>query len=118
MSIETMTREERIEFYSTKILDIRARKEELEEAEKNHRAALAELVEDGDNFVGEFKINRRTNRRFDAKLAKKNLSEKELKKISVSKPDPTLAKAVLDEDRLALCQKTFGVVVQVGLRND
>lgn len=118
MSTETKTREERIEFYATKILDIKAKKEELEEAEKNFRSALSELVEDGDNFHGEFKINRRTNRRFDAALATKNLTEKELKKITVKKPDSALAKAVLDEDRLALCQKTFGVVVQVGMRND
>ena len=114
----TMTNEERIESLAQKILAIKARKEELEEAERGHRAALAELVDEGDNFVGEYKINRRTNKRFDAGLATKKLSKKELDKISVKKPDSTLAKSFLPSDRLALCQKTFGTVVQVGLRND
>lgn len=118
MSKTNMTNEERIEFYSTKILEIKAKKEELEEAEKNFRASLTLLVDEGDNYVGEFKINRRVNRRFDAALAKKNLTPEELEQISVSKPDSARAKALLEEDRLALCQKTFGDVVQVGLRTD
>ena len=113
-----MTNEERIEFYAQKIIEIKARKEELEEAEKNYRAALADLVDDGDNFLGEFKINRRENKRFDASLAKKNLPSDLLEKISTSKPDSALAKKLLDEDQMALCQKNFGAVVTVGLRND
>ncbi len=109
---------DRAEKVAKKIIETVAKKAELDEYEKNLRATLAELVDNGDTFVGEFKINRRENVRFDAATAKKNLTADELKSISVSKPDAARAKALLDEDRLALCKKTFAPVVQVGLRND
>ena len=109
---------DRAEKVAKKIIETVAKKAELDEYEKNLRATLAELVDNGDTFVGEFKINRRENVRFDAATAKKNLSEKDLKKISVLKPDAAKAKALLDEEQLALCKKTFDPVVQVGLRND
>lgn len=114
----TMTNEERIEFYAQKILDIKARKEELEEAEKNHRAALADLLPTGETVLGEYKLNRRENKRFDAATAKKNLTPEQLEEISVLKPDAARAKALLEDEDLALCQKNFGSVVTVGLRND
>ena len=114
----TMTNDERVQKYAAKLLEIKAQKQELEEAEKNYRDKIGELVSDGDNFIGEFKINRRQNKRFDASLAQKNLTSEELATISVLKPDSGLAKKFLDEDRLALAQKTFGNVVTVGLRED
>lgn len=114
----TKTNEERIEFYAQKIIELKAKKQELEEAEKNYRAKLSELIEDGTTLHGEYKLNRRENRRFDAALAKKNLEPELLEKISVSKPDSTLAKAHLSEDDLTKCQKVFGVVVTVDLRDD
>lgn len=112
------TKEERIEFYARKIIELKAQKEQLEEAEKNYRSALAELVDIGDTLQGEYKINRRENKRFDAALAAKSLDSETLEKISVTKADATKAKALLSEEELALCQKNFGAVVQVGLRND
>ncbi len=113
-----LTNEERIEKYAKKILEYKAQKEEIEEAEKNLRAKIAELTTNGDTFVGDLKINRRDNKRFDATLAKKNLTPEEFEKISISKPDSTLAKKLLDEDRYALTQKDFGAVITVGVRND
>ena len=118
MNTQPKTREERIEFYSSKIIEIRAQKEDLEEAEKRYRAALSDIVDLGDNYVGDFKVNLRENRRFDAALAKKNLSAEDLSSISVLKPDSTLAKKFLSEEDLAKCQKNFGKVVTIGLRED
>lgn len=111
-------KQELVEKLSKKIIEVVAQKAELAEYETNLRAKLAELVDDGDNFVGEYKINRRMNVRFDASTAKKNLTKEQLAKISVSKPDATLAKKVLEPADLAKCQKTFSAVVQVGLRDD
>lgn len=113
-----MSENETIENTARKIVEAVAKQAELKEYETNLRAKLAELVPNGDSYVGDFKINRRENVRFDAATAKKNLTADELKEISVSKPDAARAKALLDEDRLALCRKTFDPVVQVGLRND
>ena len=113
-----MTNEERIEKLAATILNNKAQIEELEEANRNMRATMAELCDEGDNYVGEFKINVRENRRFDAAVASKNLTVDELALISVPKPDSTLAKKLLPADRLAAAQKNFGNVVTVGLRND
>ena len=109
---------DRAEKIAAKIIETVAKKEELAEYEKNLRAKLAELVDNGDTLVGEFKINRRENVRFDAATAKKNLTPEELKSISVLKPEAARANALLDEDRLELCRRSYGAVVQVGLRND
>lgn len=113
-----MTNETRVEKLARQIIETVAKKEELAEYEKNLRSALADEVENGTTPVGDYKITRRDNVRFDAATAKKNLSEDELKQISVSKPDAARAKALLDEDRLTLCQKNYGAIVQVGLRDD
>ena len=109
---------ERIEKLSKQIIETVAQKEELAEFEKNLRASLAEIVDNGETLVGDYKINRRENVRFDAATAKKNLSADDLKMISVLKPDAARAKALLEEEQLELCRKTFDPVVQVGLRND
>lgn len=110
--------EDRIVKISARIMEIKAQKEELEEAEKNLRKTLAELVVDGDNYVGDFKINRRNNLRFDAALAEANLTKQEFNKIAVKKADSKKAAALLSPDRLALCKKNFGTQVTVGLRKD
>lgn len=119
--MNTMTQDEkddRLVEYSRKLMKITAQKKELEEAEKHLRSTIGTLAEEGDNFVGDFKVNKRINRRFDGALALKNLTEEELDDIVVTKPDSAKAKANLRTDRLALCQKTFGEVVTVTLRED
>lgn len=109
---------DRAEKIAAKIIKAVADKEEIAEYEKNLRAKLAELVDNGSTFAGEFKISRRENVRFDAASAKKNLTAEELERISVMKPEAARAKALLEENRLALCQKTYDPVVQVEVRND
>lgn len=112
------TNEDRALDLAQKITDLKAKIEELEEARKNYQSALSELVDDGNTLIGDFKINRRENRRFDAALAKKVLDPETLESISVSKPDSAKAKALLSERDLYKCQKLHGVIVTVGLRDD
>lgn len=112
------TVEEQIKKISARILEIKSQKEELEEAEKNLRSTLSELVDNGQTLVGDFKINRRNNVRFDDALARKNLTPHEYEQIAVLKADSKRAAALLEADRLQLCQKDYGAVVSVSLRND
>jgi len=103
---------------AAKIIEATAEIKEKEEYVKNLRAKLGELVEDGTTPIGDFLVKRRVNKRFDAGLATKTLDPETLASISVTKPDATKAKALLDEVQLEACQKTYGVVVSVDLRND
>ena len=104
-----------IEKISGKIIQLNAEIAEREEAVKNLRATLADLLDDGDTVIGDYKLVKYTNTRFDDTLAKKNLTPEEYDSIAVLKADSKKAAAILDEDRLALCKKTFGSVVKVGL---
>lgn len=101
-----------------KILELEAQKSELEEAIKNMRATLTDKVGDGPNFIGDYKVTKTTTTRFDDGLAKKNLTPVEYNNISVLKADSKRAAALLDEDRLALCKKTFGSQIRIGMRED
>lgn len=114
----TDNNDERIIKISKKIMEYKAQKEEIEEAEKNLRKTLAELIPDGDTLIGDFKLNRRDNVRFDAALAEANLTPAEFNKIAVKKADSKKAAALLKPERLALCKKNFGSQVTVGLRED
>ena len=106
-----------VEKMAAKIIEWTAQKEELEEAIKNARATIAEHIPEGESAEGDFKFTKYTNTRFDDGLAKKHLTVEEYDLISVTKADSTKAKAMLDEDRLALCKKSFGSVVKIGLRD-
>ena len=106
-----------VEKLAAKILDLQAQRDELDEAIKNMRATLAENIEIGESFVGEFKFTKSITTRFDDALAKKNLTPVEYNNISVLKADSKRAAALLDEDRLALCKKTFDAQVRIGLRD-
>lgn len=106
-----------VEQWLTKITTLQAEIEEREEAVKNLRAKVAEETDLGENFIGEFKVVKYVNTRFDDALAKKNLNPKEYKSISVVKADSKKAAALLEPDRLALCKKSFGEVVKIGLRD-
>ena len=107
-----------IEKWAKRIIELNAQQAEIEEAIKNLRAKIGEVVDDGDTLVGDFKINKHTNRRFDDALAKKNLSPEKYDSIAVLKADSKKAAALLDEEELDKCKKTFGSVVKVGLRED
>lgn len=100
-----------------KILQLQAEIAEREEAVKNMRATLSEHVSEGESFEGDFKFTKYTNTRFDDALAKKNLTVEEYDSIAVLKADSKRASALLDEDRLALCKKSFAPVVKIGLRD-
>ena len=106
-----------VEKLAAKILDLQAQRDELDEAIKNMRATLAEKIDLGESFVGEFKFNKSITTRFNDALAKKNLTPVEYNNISVLKADSKRAAALLDEDRLALCKKTFDESVRIGLRD-
>jgi hypothetical protein len=51
--------------------------------------------------------------RFDAATASRNLTKDEFKSILQEKPDATLAKAVLGEERYKATQKTHGVTRKI-----
>lgn len=106
-----------VEKMAAKILELQAQRDELDEAIKNMRATLAEKIDLGESFVGEFKFTKSITTRFDDATAKKNLTPVEYNNISVLKADSKRAAALLDEDRLALCKKTFDAQVRIGLRD-
>ena len=106
-----------VEKLAAKILDLQAQRDELDEAIKNMRATLAEKIDLGESFVGEFKFTKSITTRFDDAMAKKNLTVEEYDSIAVPKADSKRAAALLDEDRLALCKKTFDAQVRIALRD-
>jgi chromosome segregation ATPase len=111
------TDQDRIERISAKILALQAERDEWDEAIKSLRATLGELVENGETLSGEYKIVKYTTTRFDDGLAKKVLTKEEYDSISVPKADSKRAAAMLDEDRVALCKKSFGSTVKLTLRD-
>ena len=106
-----------VEKIAAKILQLQAEVAEREEAIKNMRATLAEKIDLGESFVGEFKFTKSITTRFDDAMAKKNLTVEEYDSIAVPKADSKRAAALLDEDRLALCKKTFDAQVRIALRD-
>ena len=106
-----------VEKMAAKVLELQAQRDELDEAIKNMRATLAEKIDLGESFVGEFKFTKSITTRFDDAMAKKNLTVEEYDSIAVPKADSKRAAALLDEDRLALCKKTFDAQVRIGLRD-
>lgn len=112
-----MTKEINREKLIGKILELEAERDELIEAIKNMRATLADKTDEGTNVIGDYVVTRSMTTRFDDALAKKNLTPVEYNNISVLKADSKRAAALLDEDRLALCKKTFAPQVRIGLRD-
>ena len=106
-----------VEKLAAKVLELQAQRDELDEAIKNMRATLAEKIDLGESFVGEFKFTKSITTRFDDAMAKKNLTVEEYDSIAVPKADSKRAAALLDEDRLALCKKTFDAQVRIALRD-
>lgn len=107
-----------VEKIAGRILQLQAEIEEREEAIKNMRATLSEHIDEGASEVGDFKFTKYTNTRFDDGLAKKNLKPEVYDSITVTKADSKKAAALLSDEDLALCKKTFGAVVKIGLRGD
>lgn len=112
-----MTKKVDVEKLAAKILELQAQRDELDEAIKNMRATLAEHVDMGESLIGEYKFIKTVTTRFDDGLAKKHLTPQEYDSIAVLKADSKKAAALLDEDRLALCKKTFSESVRIGLRD-
>jgi hypothetical protein len=106
-----------VEKMAAKVLELQAQRDELDEAIKNMRATIAENIDLGENFIGEFKLVKTMTTRFDDAMAKKNLTPAEYDSIAVPKADSKRAAALLDEDRLALCKKTFDAQVRIALRD-
>lgn len=59
------------------------------------------ISESGTRVHGDVAVNAAPNRRFDATLAKENLTKRQYAEICLTKPDATLAKKILGEDSTA-----------------
>ena len=101
-----------------KIADLEAQKSELEEAIKFLRASIKEEIEEGEVFVGEYKLVKYVNRRFDDALARKTLTPEKYNQIATLKADSKRAAALLSAEELDTCKKTFDTVLKIGARND
>jgi hypothetical protein len=73
-------------------------------------AELLDFIEDDEVDVpaGDYIVQVRHNRRFDAATAKRNLTPEEYAAILVPKPDSTLAKKVLGANGYAATQADYG----------
>lgn len=63
--------------------------------------------------AGDFIVRVNRTRRFDAGLAKKNLTPEQYAATLVTKPDSALAKRVLSEDEYRASQRDYGWTVKV-----
>lgn len=63
--------------------------------------------------AGDFIVRVNRTRRFDAGLAKKNLTPEQYAATLVTKPDSTLAKKVLSEDDYRASQREYGWTIKV-----
>lgn len=115
-----MSNDELIVKITGKIIQAQSEIADLEEAIKNYKAKLSEMVPaTGTVEVGDFWVQTYTNKRWDDATAKKNLSP-ELYALTLDKPksSATKAKANLTEEQLELGKKVFDQILKVGLRED
>lgn len=95
-----------------------ARIGQLREGIKAYEKEIEDLIvslgplPEGKDVYGDWILDVKPNKRFDARTAKENLTKKEYQSILKPKPDSALAKALL-EDRYELCQKVHGQTVRV-----
>lgn len=86
----------------------------LKESIKEQEAQVAELfdslgeLEYQDYLAGDYILKVQPNVRFDAATARKVLTPEEFESILLPKPDSTLAKKVLGEERFKDTQKLLG----------
>ena len=106
-----------VEKMAAKLMELQAKRDELEEAIKNIRETIAEHVDLGENLKGDFKIVKTVTTRFDDALAKKTLPPKVYDSIAVPKADSKKAAALLTEEQLTACKKVFSESVRVTLRD-
>ena len=95
-----------------RIYALRASIKEAEAEVKDLVASLGDLPE-GSYVAGDYLVKATPTKRFDPATAKRNLTDREFKGILKSVPDSALAKAKLDEETYALCQKVYGMTVKV-----
>lgn len=95
--------------------EIKADEEEVKELIAEH---FSHLSEGKSEVVGEYVVEARPVVRFDVPTALKLLTEEEIKRISVTKPDSKLAKEFLSPEEYALVQKHFAPSIRVGLPED
>lgn len=87
---------------------IKAEIKALEEEYATLMDSLGELTPDK-YVAGDFIVEVTPNRRFDEATAKRNLPPETFGRILKPKPDSGLAKALLDDEQYALCQRDYGV---------
>ena len=110
---------ETIKISAAAIVEIDAQIEELEAAKKRYKAKIAELTEQGETFIGDFKITNYINKRFDDSTAKAALTPEQYASIlGKPKAESAKAKALLEPEDYARTQKTYDTVVKVEVRND
>jgi len=85
-------------------------KKQIDALEQRYNDLLDSLGSlDSKNYpAGEYILQVRPTLRFDAATAKRALTPAEFESILVSKPDSTVAKKVLGEDRFKVTQKVYG----------
>lgn len=98
---------------------IRALRQEIKSHEQEVKDLIAEhfssfKVGEGQAF-GRFSVKALPNTRFDPAKAARVLDADMLRSVSVTKPDSTKAKALLDPVVYALCQAEYAPKIQVEL---
>lgn len=95
--------------------EIKADEEEVKELIAEH---FSHLSEGKSEVLGDYVVEARPVVRFSVPLAYKILTEKEIERISVTKPDSKLAKEFLDPETYQSLQAHFSPSIRVGLPED
>lgn len=95
--------------------EIKADEEEVKELIAEH---FSHLSEGKSEVLGDYVVEARPVVRFDVPTALKLLTKDEIERISISKPDSKLAKALLPPDEYLMCQRHFSPSIRVGLPED
>lgn len=95
-----------------RIADLQARKAAIEAEIEEAYGTLGDL-EERNYPAGPYILKVTRTRRFDEATAKRNLPPHLFNMILKKKPDSALAKATLDKDEYALCQREYGFTKKI-----
>lgn len=95
-----------------RIAQLQASKSAIENEIEELYGTLGDL-EERNYPAGPYILKVTRTKRFDEATAKRNLPQHLFSLILKKKPDSALAKAVLDEDQYALCQREYGLTKRI-----